>query len=39
MLSEHEAIPRLQLGTGTARLQGEIRYLKEVLSIPHTPNC
>ena len=24
---------------GGCRLQGEVRYVKEALEIPHTPNC
>jgi hypothetical protein len=30
--------PSLELETLTAGWQGEIRYLKQALSIPHTPN-
>jgi hypothetical protein len=31
--------PSLELETLTAGWQGEVRYLKQALKIPNTPNC
>jgi hypothetical protein len=36
---EVEKGDRLRVQPRGCELQAEVRYLKQVLSIPHTPNC